>query len=236
MNLGINEALLLDADWVFVINNDTLFDPTAIAQLLHYAEPSMGLLAPVIYYEEQEDLIWSHGGQLNKMLLEVDGIGRGEKDIGQYPASMPVDFVPGCAMLLSRQVLNDVGHFDERFFMYYEDSDLCLRIRQAGFEIFTIFDAKMWHKVAVSSGGTDSPNERYWMAHSSIQFFVKHGRFPNSILIILWRLASSLRTTIRLLMNNKTTALTAYWKGLWHGLLFVLSKQAGSPRFPKPRT
>ncbi|MEM7333741.1 MAG: glycosyltransferase family 2 protein [Chloroflexota bacterium] len=236
MNLGIKYALANQADWVFVINNDTLFDPLAIQTLLNHAEQSVGLLAPVIYYEEGDKLIWSHGGNVSQTLLEVETIGRGTTDSDQYPPRLEVDFVPGCAMLISRQVLEVVGGFDERFFMYYEDSDLCLRIRQAGFQILTIFESKMWHKVAVSSGGSDSPNERYWMAHSSVQFFAKHGRFPQIILISLWRLGSAVKTTVRLLAQRKISSLSAYWQGLLAGVRFVLDKQDPTVHFPKPRT
>lgn len=218
MNLGIRWALANGADWVFVINNDTFFAPDAIETLIEHASPQVGLLAPIIYYAEANNTVWSYGGALNATLLETSHVGRGVIDDGSLPEMMPVDFVPGCAMLLSRPVLEQVGAFDERFFMYYEDSDLCLRIRQAGYEIVTITTAKMWHKVAVSSGGADSPNERYWMARSSMLFFSKHGRFPQLIPIILWRLASAGRTSLRLLQYRNQPALRAYWRGLRHGL------------------
>lgn len=138
-------------------------------------------------------------------------------DEGQWTAVLPIDFVPGCGMLLTRQAIEEVGLFDEGFFMYYEDSDLCLRLKRAGWQLQTITTAQMWHKVSLSSGGEDSPNERYWMARSSIRFFAKHARYWQLPIIIGWRKASAIRTTLRLLRHGKFTALTAYWRGLRDG-------------------
>lgn len=216
MNLGIRWALEHNADWVFVVNNDTAFSPDVIEQLLAHVKSGVALLAPIIYYAAAPRTVWSRGGTFNR-LLEVDDVGRGVKDEGRLPKTIPVEFVPGCAMLLSRYALETVGLFDERFFMYYEDSDLCFRIRQAGLRVVTVTAAQMWHKVAISSGGADSPSERYWMARSSVRFFAKHGRFPKLLLIIAWRLASALRTTLRLRRQGNSAALRAYWRGLRHG-------------------
>lgn len=218
MNPGIWQAVDQGAEWVFVVNNDTFFAPDMLETLIKHVDPAIGLLAPIIYYAAQPTTVWSLGGTIHSFLLEVITSHRGKIDNGQWPECLPVDFVPGCAMLLSKKVIEQVGVFDERFFMYYEDSDYCLRIRQAGYQIISITTAKMWHQVAVSSGGSDSANERYWMAHSSVRFFRKNGRFPQLLFIIPWRLGSSLRTTFRLAKNKNLSALTAYWRGIFDGL------------------
>lgn len=72
----------------------------------------------------------------------------------------------------------------------------------------------MWHKVAVSSGGSDSPNERYCMARSSLRFFRKHARGVQIPAILFWRTGSTLQTTLRLARRGRWDALRAYWRGL----------------------
>ena len=218
MNAGIKFALQANADFVFILNNDTVLAPETVSQLVAYTDQNTGLVAPIIYYDSDPQRIWSLGGRINPWTLEVTHYSRNIIDTGQLPACITQDFVPGCAMLLSRTALERVGLFDEDFFMYYEDSDLCLRLRAEGFNILSVANAPMWHKVALSSGGGDSPNERYWMARSSLRFFAKHARWHQAPFIFIWRLASALKTTWRLLHGGKKAALKAYWKGLWHGV------------------
>jgi hypothetical protein len=76
----------------------------------------------------------------------------------------------------------------------------------------------MWHKVATSSGGSDSPSERYWMARSSLIYFRKHARFSQWLVIGPLRLGSAIKTSIRLLSSGKRAAVQAYWRGLIDGL------------------
>jgi hypothetical protein len=75
----------------------------------------------------------------------------------------------------------------------------------------------MWHRVAVSSGGADSPSERYWMARSSVLFFRKHARGLRRLIVATYRAGSALKTTARLLGRGRGEATRAYWRGLWDG-------------------
>jgi GT2 family glycosyltransferase len=216
-NLGITQALEQDADYVFCLNNDTWLAPDTIDRLVTAAAQEPALLSPIIYYAEDPRRVWGLGGRFNRWLLEAHEIGRGQVDEGQWPDLLDVDFVPACGLLMPRSLLEDVGLFDERFFMYYEDLDFCRRVQQAGWPIRALTRAKMWHKVSVSSGGSDSPNERYWMARSSLLYFRKHARSWQWPLIGFWRLGSAVRTSWRLGRRGRWAALRAYWRGLRDG-------------------
>ncbi len=220
MNLGIREALARGAAFVFILNNDTFLAEDAVARLVAAMRMTavFAALAPIIYYADAPQRVWSVGGQINPWLLETRENLRGAIDEGQWTAVMERDFVPGCGLLLTRASLEKTRGFDERFFMYYEDLDFCLRIRETGQKIGVLPTAKMWHKVSLSSGGSDSPNERYWMARSSVLYFRKHARWWQWPLIGFWRLGSALRTTWRLGRAGQRGALRAYWRGLWHGV------------------
>lgn len=217
-NLGVKLALQEGAAYVFVLNNDTELALDAIQILFEHYQEDTGLLAPIIYYADAPQIVWSLGGILRPQLLEARGDARGEEDSGQWPVVIDRDFVPACGLLISRQVFERVGYFDERFFMYYEDLDFSLRVRQTGLRNQIVTTAKMWHKVSVSSGGSDSPNERYWMARSSVLYFGKHARLQQRPFILSWRFGSAIRTSWRLARRGKWQALQAYWRGLWHGV------------------
>ncbi len=79
--------------------------------------------------------------------------------------------------------------------------------------------AKLWHKVSQSSGGPDSERERYQYGLSSGLYFRKHVSVVNAIPIILFRLGSALKTTVKLLLRGETKAISGYFKGIYKGLI-----------------
>jgi hypothetical protein len=217
MNLGLRRAVAAGAELVFVLNNDTLVDPGAVAQLVAHSRPGVGILAPLIYYADDPKRVWSAGAYFHPFTLELRGKAQGTIDHEQWREPIAKDFFTGCAMLLTQELLELVGFFDDKFFMYYEDADLCFRTRQARLGVELVPMAKIWHKISRSSGGSDSPNERYWMARSSVIYFRKHARPAQWLAILPWRTGSAIRTTIRLLSQGRVEACRAYWRGLRDG-------------------
>ncbi|MBC8163222.1 MAG: glycosyltransferase family 2 protein [Roseiflexaceae bacterium] len=217
-NLALRHALALGAEYVFLVNNDTFFAPDMLRQLVAHRSPEIGVLVPAIFRADAPEQAWSIGGMRHPLTLEKTGDIPAALGPALAAGYAEREYVVGCALLFSRIVLLAVGGFDERFFMYYEDMDLSLRVRAAGFRIMLVPQARMWHKVATSSGGSDSPNERYWMARSSVLFFRKHVRGPRWLVVVPFRAASALRTSLRLLRAGRTPALRAYWRGLRDGL------------------
>ena len=217
-NVGLRLALEQGADYVFLLNNDTLVDPDALHHLMALTAPNIGMVAPIIYYAAEPARIWSVGGMRHPLTIEKRGDKRGEWDKGQWEKPLERDYLVGCALLLSRHFLTRVGLFDERFFMYYEDSDLSFRARQAGFKLLLCPQARIWHKVAASSGGSDSPNERYWMARSSVLFFHKHVHGLRWLIILPYRTGSAIKTVIQLTRRGQTRSARAYLRGLRDGL------------------
>ncbi len=217
-NLGISYALEQNFEYVLLLNNDATLAPDSLCVLLGFMEPGIGITAPLIYFTSHPDRIWSVGGKTHRWTLEQSNDFSNQRDPGNLPIIIEQDFVTGCCMLISREALNLVGLFDEAFEFYYEDADLCLRIRQAGLRILVITTAKAWHKVSASSGGSGSPNQRYWLSRSSIYFFRKHARWWQVPTILIWRTASAFRTTFYLLRKKNTDSLRGYWRGLWDGI------------------
>jgi GT2 family glycosyltransferase len=158
-NVGIREAR---GRYVVLANNDTQADPRFLEQLVLAAKRGtrVGMVAPKILNFYDRNLIDSVGG----LVLCRDGIaqgrGRGEEDCGQYDHLDEVLMPSACAALYRREVFDDVGLFDERFFAYCEDSDLGLRARRAGWEAISAPQAVVYHKYSASSS-TYSPLKMY---------------------------------------------------------------------------
>lgn len=147
-NVAVRQALQTGGpDYFLFLDNDTLVHPQALAHLVQAASlhPNAGLLGAKVYYRDQPQRIWYGGAQRGPLLLEPRGTGRGQRDEGQFAQLRPVDYVFTVAVLVRRVVFQSIGLFDERFSYYFEDLDLCLRARAAGYDLLFVPDAQVWH-------------------------------------------------------------------------------------------
>lgn len=218
-NVGLRHALSQGADYILSINNDTLVAPDILDELVaHAAPPDVGAVAPKVYYADEPRRIWSMGARRHPWTLEMSDVGRGRMDVGQWEQALECDYLLGCAQLLKRSLLEEIGLLDEVFFLYYDDLDLCLRANRAGYRLLVVPQARMWHKVAASAGGVDSPRVRYYRARSSVWFFRKHVRGLRWLIVIPYRCGSAVKTVLRLAIRRRWATVRAYVRGLRDGL------------------
>lgn len=174
-NAGIRRALSRGAEYVWILNNDVEVEPDCLSQMIGHAKehPDVGVLSPCIYYFEPRDRIWFAGGWNDAEHFKMSHCARVDEFRRLPNASR---FVSGCAMLVRRDVFRATGLIDERFFMYCEDADFCLRAAAAGFKIDVLESAAIYHKVSASSGGelVRSPLKAYHGFRSSLLFWRKH--------------------------------------------------------------
>ena len=170
-NVGLRYALTHGYDYALLLNNDTEAAPDFLIQMIVTAEtdPMIGAVGPTIYYHAQPDVIWSAGGWIDWRRGTSTMRGIGEVDRGQYPTATEVDFVTGCALLIRREALERAGVLDERFFMYYEETEWCVRIRRAGFRILHEPTAHLWHKIPLADR-VDKPSVAYYMTRNRLLF------------------------------------------------------------------
>jgi GT2 family glycosyltransferase len=217
-NIGIRRSIKVGVRYILLMNNDAIADEHMVARLLEQRTSTTGILAPVIYHYEHPEKVWSIGGMLRPLIIErTDDAQRYDENKTSALAFLEKDFVTGCCMLIPDETFERVGMLDERFRMYYDDADFCYRVREHGYLIQVVPAAKAWHHIAASSEGKDTPNERYWMARSSVLFFRKHASGPKSILIFIYRAASAVKMGIRLLAKGNLRAFLAYFRGLKDG-------------------
>lgn len=172
-NLGIQHALDRGAAYVLLLNNDTIVDVFMIEALVEAmsGDPCIGMAGPIIYYSDEPQAVWFAGYRIKGELYVVR---RGLHLKRPFEAVEDVDFVSGCGMVVRREVIEDVGVFSPEYFMYYEDLDLCLRVKKAGWRIVCATGAMMWHAVSASSGGSESPMKEYHQVRSSLIFYRRH--------------------------------------------------------------
>jgi len=228
-NIGIEHALQQGADYILLLNNDTLVDKRLLTELVAVGEsdPKIGMLAPKIYYHgggrcpqpcpelrrraAEGGRLWSAGAQWRRFPPRVTIIGFGREDGPAYSFQREVDYATGCAMLVKREVFERAGMFDPAFFMYHEDYDFSARVRRGGYRIVYVPQAVMWHKVSASTG-EESPLKWYYLGKYIAPFYLKNCRPPrlSLALFVLWVLA---RETVK----GNARYLGSYLRGLRDG-------------------
>ena len=147
-NIGIKDALARGADYVVLLNNDTVVAPDFLEGLVKVAQSDkrVGIAGGKVFCYELPELIWFAGGIINYRTGRTPIRGSGEADKGQFDEIVRVDWISGCFMFISRDVLQAVGLLDERFFFGWEDVDLCVRAARKGFKVLFVPESRIWHK------------------------------------------------------------------------------------------
>ena len=220
-NIGIEHALRRKADYVFLLNNDTIVDRALLRELVIVGEvnPQVGILGPKIYYYEDPDRIWFVGANRNPIAFTVINRALGKKDKGQFDQAREVGFICGAGMLVKREVWERIGLLDTRYFMYYEDSDFCVRAKASGYKLLYVPKAKMWHKVPVNRQGEMSPTKLYYRARSGLRFLRKHTKGVHFGLVLFLRLGYAGYLIVTETLRGNGRIAKPYLGGLYDGLV-----------------
>ncbi|PDW03888.1 glycosyltransferase family 2 protein [Candidatus Viridilinea mediisalina] len=174
INPAIRAALATHTDYIFLLNNDALIAPESLRLLIamHQQNPHIGILTPVAVYEDEPTRRAGLGFRIHRYECEL--IGWDERDEPeQQPHPIVLDAVFGTAMLIPRRLFERVGLFDERFFFYYEDVDLCVRARAAGFVVAYTPHVRVFHAVSASTAGIRGLRF-FYLGRGRQLFFRKH--------------------------------------------------------------
>ena len=170
-NVGLRAA---HGNVLVLLNQDTVVQPGWLKTLVKALEdPQVGVVGCKILEADGKTL--NHcGGSLDLMSAQTQHRGAGELDQGQYDEAVDVEYVTGAALAVRRDVLEQVGLMDERFFPgYYEDTDFCLRVREAGFRIRYVPDAVIIHYVSASTH-QHWVRRRFYYYRNRLLFALKH--------------------------------------------------------------
>jgi hypothetical protein len=151
-NWGMRKAV---GDYVFVVNNDTEVTPNLLNVLLEpfYVDPTIGVTCPKIRFHYQPDTIQYAGfNPIDLYTGRTTAVGTKEIDKGQHDVSGYTHGAHGCAMMIKKEVIEKVGMFPEKFFIYYEEWDWSARIIKAGYKIYYQAEGLIFHKESITMG------------------------------------------------------------------------------------
>ncbi len=213
-NVGIRRAVKWEADHVLLLNNDTEAEADMIAQLMACAERHRdSVIVPKIYYSDRRNVLWSAGGAVSPFVRKVRHIGLDQEDRGQFDQEQQVGFGTGCCLMIPRAVIERTGGLDERFFLYYEDTEYSFRLREMGIALYYCPAARLYHKVGASSKGADSPLCAYYIARNWLLCNRMHlgARYP---LFLLYYAVNRTACCILWLLHGKSRLVWATGRGI----------------------
>lgn len=212
-NLGL-EFLGSDVrpDAILLLNNDAQVRPDGPAKLLGTLakHPAVAMVGPRIL-DADDGRIWHDGGRVHWPEGTIESLRYGESEPDQALAPFDTEFVCGCAPLIRRTAFESVGGFDERFFLYYEDTDLSLRLLHRGWRLLHDPEARVDH-VGSASVGAGSETARYYQLRNRILFHALHAPHTPDAERFRGRVLASARTrALRCMLSGRLGTARALW-------------------------
>jgi GT2 family glycosyltransferase len=214
-NVGIRRALACGADYVWLLNNDTIVAPEALTELVKVAAsaPRVGMVGSKILFHDEPDKIWFAGAFWTADGANIHHRGFGEKDAGQYDEPCNVDALTGCSLLVKAELIKSIGLMREDYFLYSEDADWCRTAAEHGYELLYVPASKVWHKVSGSVGNSSSL-QWYYYTRNSCLFIERHKReklFAHIVFHQSYQLRKALREKSREAVKGIVAGLKDYF-------------------------
>ncbi len=202
-NIGIRYALENGADYVFILNPDTTVKSNLLAKLAETAKknPKAGIVGPAI--NEGDKVIYC--GEIEWLKPELSH--RNIKPLPRRQAGKTCNlksnlYVPGAAMSVSKKVFEKIGMFDERYFLYFEDADFCVRARRAGFKLAIAPDVIVHHNPSSSTSKLGAALLLRYHYRNAHLFNMKNAPFKVKILLPFWSIWIIIKQAIKIFVRK----------------------------------
>lgn len=206
-NVGIRHAIRSKADYILVLNNDTLVETNMLTELVQVAESNLdvGMVGPTMYCTSPNDrlfaagsfVLWRQGSLNHRGMFELPGsyVSRSNPEL--------VDFIVGCGVLVSRIMIEEIGLLESKYYLNFEDVEWGVRANRNGFKVLYAPKAIMWHKVSATLG-LASPANTYYMTRNALLFFWENAHsFLERWWVVLQIIFRTLRSVVAWTLKSK---------------------------------
>lgn len=223
-NAGIRHALAAGAGYICILNNDVVVAPDFLEPLRTCLEmqSNVGVVTPLITEQPDEACVWALGASVDWRTGQVARLYAGEQ-VSALSSRAPfeVEIAPGAAMLVRADVFQQGALMDERFFLYFEESDWSLHLAHLGFRIWAAPQSVVFHRVSATLGGS-SPVIDYYMTRNQLHFIRRHWsgfqRWRLWLRTILRQLLVIAAYTVKSDHGRRTPHRDARCRGLWDAI------------------
>lgn len=215
-NIGIINALADGCEYVLLSNNDIVLQPDTIENLLVGLQNSKAEMAvPKIFFHDV-DLLWAAGGCFSYFKGSTPHYGYKQPDDGRFDTMRFIKYAPTCFMLISYEVFCKIGLMDEKYFVYYDDSDFVWRATRCNkLKLAYIPSSTLRHKESSCTGGGRSDFSIYYSSRNRIYFVLKNMRFLQKALTISYYY---LHTLLRKPFIYSKDQMNLIWKATSDGI------------------
>lgn len=209
-NVGIKYAMDKSADYIGILNNDIIVDKNFLNVLVSTMESDkeIGIIGPAVCDYNNRGKVISAGAKMSLLTGEGVYIYVNEDYANISRNVIMCDYVNGCCMLVSADTINKVGYLPEIYFMYFEETEWCLKARKCGLKVVCDTSSVIWHKESAAIGD-DSPLKQYYLSRNRVLFIKRNANFFQKLVfnIYIW-----LQMFYRSLIGRKI-----YWNALHDG-------------------
>ena len=230
-NIGIACALERGADWILLLNDDTIVDADAVSRMVETGESAaqIGIVGPLVYHFDEPSVIQSAGGGMTSG-WDSFHYGQNEDDHGQFAAPRDVAWISGCALMCRSALVREIGTLDERFFLYWEETEWCLRAGEAGWRVVHVPGAHLWHK-GVTRDYRPGPAVSYYSTRNHLlTLHVRHA--PLGARMAVW--AQVLRTLLSWTLRPKWRSKREHRNAMRQGAIDYVRGRFGRWTPPSP--
>lgn len=196
-NVGIRHALSESAEYIWLLNNDTIVDPNVLSFVNVFADEAVGACGSKIYFApgqeyhrdryskgEQGHVFWYAGGVVDWNNMYASHRGVDEVDHGQYNKTEETPYITGCSFVIRADVIRSIGLLDDAYYLYLEDLDWSIRIQRAGYKTLYVPSSVVWHVNAGSSGQPGNPVHEYYMTRNRLMFGLRYAPVRTKIALL----------------------------------------------------
>ncbi len=228
-NIAIEFARLkLNPDYILLLNNDTVVDKYFLKELVKAGESreDIGAVGPKIYYYDfngRRDVISFAGQKVNLYTSSGKRFAFNEVDTGQRDSIKETDYVEGSCLLVKKEVIEKVGMLDVKYFAYWEETDFCIRMRDAGYTLLNVPPSKIWHKDSISG---ISKIKAYYLTRNRFIFMKKHARPIGYCTFLLVFALKFTYLSVDMLYHGNITVYLSFLNGIKDGLIYKQSYES----------
>lgn len=194
VNLGIKLALLKKASRILLVNSDTEFEKNLVEKLL---QNRSDIVSPLIKYQRGKKCFYDWGGKINWLW----GRTQHHEITTTQKMNFHPDYLSGCCLLVKKNVFEKIGLLDERFFLYFEDVDFCLRAAAAGFKLQVEDQTTLKHNLkGVKNQERKSFTNLYHNLRSNLLFIIKYQKGKRLLLSFTYWLVLSVKVLLNSLL------------------------------------
>lgn len=208
-NIGIKYAVTNNANYICIMNNDVIVNKFFLNKLINYMDDNRNtaMVGPMLLEYKNKDIIQSTGSIINLNKGYALPLNNNKRKNQIKEGIIKCDYVSGACILVRKEIIDVIGLIPENYFLFYEETEWCLKVKQYGYDVTCVCDAEIIHKGSISINKISGLNE-YFMCRSRVVF---EKRNANTIQFINFCLYLIIQTAYRIAFKKQSVITVKYY-------------------------